>query len=154
VYNLQGKLIMSLTYGYDLKEGDNIIVAPVQVGETMSLLIMLPAATLVNNLPFCAVTFFTMTMLPAQSFSVKYIPSWVPWLSYEPLAQRINLNKKLSEQMRNDPLNFVKNATVLYHCVPRIHTDRQYTSMRELQGGHWQLATGGDREFGWSTTSQ
>ena len=47
---------MSLTYGYDLKDNnDQIIVAPVQVAELVSRLVM-PGALLVNYLPFCATT--------------------------------------------------------------------------------------------------
>jgi hypothetical protein len=46
---------MSLTYGYDLKDGDKILEVPVQTGELLSPL-MLPGATLVNHLPFCAIT--------------------------------------------------------------------------------------------------
>jgi len=80
---------MSLTYGYDPKEGDDIIAASVQATEMISQLV-LPGAVLVNNFPF-----------------LKYIPSWVPWFSYEPLAQR---GRRLSEKIRNDPINFVKNA--------------------------------------------
>jgi len=41
--------------------------------------------------------------------SVRYIPSWVPWLSYEPLARKGGM---LSDKMKNDPINFVKNAMV------------------------------------------
>ena len=45
---------MSLTYGYDLKDnGDHMIAAPVQATEMLSHLI-LPGAVLVNHLPFCA----------------------------------------------------------------------------------------------------
>ena len=46
---------MSLTFGYDLKDGDKILEAPVQTGELMSPLV-LPGATLVNHVPFCATT--------------------------------------------------------------------------------------------------
>ena len=53
---------MSLAYGYDLKEGDDMIAAPVQLTEMMSPL-MLPGAALVNNLPFCADTFVIITVL-------------------------------------------------------------------------------------------
>ena len=47
---------MSLTYGYDLKEGDDMIAAPVQAAKMLVPLI-LPGASLVNHLPFCAVAF-------------------------------------------------------------------------------------------------
>jgi len=80
---------MSLTYGYDLKEYDDMIVAPVQASKIMSQL-LLPGATLVNHFPI-----------------LRYIPSGVPWLSYEPLAR---LGRELSEKMKNKPIDFVKDA--------------------------------------------
>ena len=56
---------MSLTYGYDLKDGDKILEAPVQTAKLMSQL-MLPGATLVNHLPFCAITRIIPTILPVS----------------------------------------------------------------------------------------
>ena len=53
---------MSLTYGYDLKDGDKILEAPVQAGETMSPL-LLPGGALVNLLPACAVFDFLLAIL-------------------------------------------------------------------------------------------
>ena len=48
--------MMSLTYGYDLKDNsDQIIVAAVQATEMLSRLTP-PGALLVNHLPFCAKT--------------------------------------------------------------------------------------------------
>jgi len=46
---------MSLTYGYDLKDGDKILEAPAQIHELLSP-VLLPGATLVNHLPFRATT--------------------------------------------------------------------------------------------------
>jgi hypothetical protein len=40
---------------------------------------------------------------------VRHIPSWVPYLSYEPLAQTV---RKLSRRLRNEPIDFVKSALV------------------------------------------
>jgi hypothetical protein len=56
---------MSVTYGYDLKDGDKILEAPVQTIELLSPL-MLPGASLVNYLPFCAITRFIPAILPAS----------------------------------------------------------------------------------------
>jgi hypothetical protein len=56
---------MSLIYGYDLKDGDKILEAPVQTNELMSPLV-LPGATPVNHLPFCAITRFIPVTLPAS----------------------------------------------------------------------------------------
>jgi hypothetical protein len=102
---------MSLAYGYDVKENDNMISAPVQAVETISRF-TLPGAAMVNYLPFC--TFFHVTrsihvMVCSQISSVRYIPSWVPYFSYEPLAQ---LGRKLSQRLKNEPIDFVKNAMV------------------------------------------
>ncbi|KAH9042916.1 cytochrome P450 [Lactarius deliciosus] len=85
----QGQLIMSLVYGYDLKENDEIIKAPVELVHMTSRL-LLPGATLVNHLPF-----------------LRHIPSWVPWFSYESL---VRLGKELSQKTMNEPIDFVKKA--------------------------------------------
>jgi hypothetical protein len=47
---------MSLTYGYDLNDGDELMAAPIEVTETMSRL-LIPGAVLVNHLPFCTVPY-------------------------------------------------------------------------------------------------
>jgi len=113
---LQGRLVMSLTYGYDLKEGDPMIAAPTQAAEILVQL-LLPGAAMVNHLPF-----------------LKYIPSWVPWFSYKPLARTI---RRLGEKTMNDPIKFVKNAM------------REGTSVRSLASGLLQevdILTGSERQ--------
>ncbi|KAH9987409.1 cytochrome P450 [Russula vinacea] len=80
---------MSLTYGYDLNDGDDFMTAPIQATEIMSRLI-LPGAALVNHLPF-----------------LRHIHSWVPFLSYKPL---IRIGRVLCEKLKNEPIDFVKNA--------------------------------------------
>jgi hypothetical protein len=62
--SLQGKFIMSLTYGYDLNDGDDFVTAPILATEIMSR-VMLPGAALVNHVPFCAVLYF-ITALPVS----------------------------------------------------------------------------------------
>ena len=123
---------MSLTYGYDLKEGDDIIAAPIQAAE-MLVQLVLPGAAMVNHLPFCArcTHLYNHPVSHCLSFTVKYIPSWVPWFSYEPLARTI---RRLSEKTMNDPINFVKNAMVCFYCVPSSgHVDSPYNSVKGLQ---------------------
>jgi hypothetical protein len=101
---------MALTYGYDLKDGDKILEAPAQIHELLSPL-LLPGATLVNHLPFRAIIRFypCHTTSVSQLFSVRHIPSWVPYFSYEPFARVV---RKLSQRIRNEPLDFVKNTLV------------------------------------------
>jgi hypothetical protein len=112
---------MSLTYGYDLKEDDKILEAPVQAGEIMSPL-LLPGGALVNHLSFCAPSNFIRSPgnSASQLFSVRYIPSWVPYLSYEPLARIV---RKLGVRIRNEPIDFVKNALVSGDDVLNIHAN-------------------------------
>jgi len=42
---------MSLTYGYELKENDDILIPVRKTGDIMAQLVM-PGAALVNHLPF------------------------------------------------------------------------------------------------------
>ncbi|KAI0278784.1 cytochrome P450 [Russula aff. rugulosa BPL654] len=86
----QGRLIMSLTFGYDLKDGDNFVEASNQLASITRQLAVPVRGALVNLLPF-----------------LRHIPSWVPYFSYKPLVQR---GRKMSERMKNGPIEFVKNA--------------------------------------------
>ena len=52
---------MHLTYGYDLKENDDILMPARRVSEIMSQLLV-PGAASVNHLPFRAITLFPATM--------------------------------------------------------------------------------------------
>jgi hypothetical protein len=107
---------MSVTYGYDLKSGDDMIAAPVEATKIMSRLVV-PGAVLVNILPFCTASVrHNRLSSVSQMFSVKYIPSWVPWFSYKPLIQRLKI---LNERTRSKPINFVKNAMVRCYVAPR-----------------------------------
>jgi hypothetical protein len=60
---------MSLTYGYDLKDGDKILEAPTGAADILSPL-LLPGGALVNHLPFCAISTFT---LPKIVMSHSYV---------------------------------------------------------------------------------
>jgi hypothetical protein len=53
---------MSLTYGYDLKDGDEILEAPTGAAEILSPL-LLPGGALVNHLPFCAIFNFILPII-------------------------------------------------------------------------------------------
>lgn len=55
---------MSLVYGYDLKENDKIIEAPVQLSRMLAYFV-LPGAALVNHLPF------RMNPLPCDHYHEK-----------------------------------------------------------------------------------
>jgi hypothetical protein len=53
---------MSVTFGYDLKDGDKILEAPEWAAEVLTSLVM-PGAALVNHLPFCTVSDFVPAKL-------------------------------------------------------------------------------------------
>jgi hypothetical protein len=53
---------MSVTYGYDLKDGDKILEAPEWAVEILSAFVP-PGTALVNHLPFCMVSDFVPAIL-------------------------------------------------------------------------------------------
>ena len=59
---------MSLTYGYDPNDGDELMAAPVEASEMVSR-VLLPGAALVNHVPFCMVLYFIAPMLVSHSDS-------------------------------------------------------------------------------------
>ena len=101
---------MSVTYGYELKIGDKILEAPVQVSKMMSQLVP-PGRALVNQLGFRTVLNFLLSIkvMPHSFYLVRYIPSWVPYFSYKPL---VRIGRTMSERIRNEPIDFVKDALV------------------------------------------
>ena len=62
---------MSVTYGYNLKSGDEILEAPVQCGILISPLVV-PGGTLVNDIPLCAITYSIPAILPASHSDFQY----------------------------------------------------------------------------------
>ena len=59
---------MSLTYGYDLNDGDEFMAAPIEAAELSSRVIP-PGAVLVNHLPFCTVLYFITPILVSHGYS-------------------------------------------------------------------------------------
>ncbi|KAH9042930.1 cytochrome P450 [Lactarius deliciosus] len=99
---LQAKLVMRLTYGYDLKENDDILVPPKRIGDILKQFI-LPATPLVNHLPF-----------------LRRLPSWVPWFKYEPLASEC---RELARRMKKEPIDFVRNSMHDGIAIPSLATE-------------------------------
>jgi hypothetical protein len=104
---------MSLTYGYDLKDGEIFLEAPVQAESGLQT--AGTARSIWRNISKSPPILCGFRIYPchisssSQPFSVRYIPSWVPYLSYQPLAR---IGQDLSERIRNEPIDFVKNALV------------------------------------------
>ncbi|KAI9444584.1 cytochrome P450 [Lactarius indigo] len=89
IHLLQGKLLMRLSYGYELKEKDDLLYPPKRVGDIMKPF-FLPGTALVNHFPI-----------------LKRLPSWVPLFKYEPLASEC---RELVTRMKDEPMNYVRQS--------------------------------------------
>ena len=77
---------MSLTFSYDLKDGDKILEAPNQLNSILRGLAPAGIAPL-QLLPYCAVSsFILLANSVSEPLSVQHIPSWVPIISHKPIA--------------------------------------------------------------------
>jgi cytochrome P450 len=103
---------MSLVYGYDLKGNDKIVEAPLQLTKILGGFV-LPGAALLTYLPF-----------------LRHVPSWVPWLSYEPLAQK---GREVGRRVMNEPIDFVKNVMQDGTAVPSLARE-QLLEVESLNG--------------------
>jgi hypothetical protein len=76
------------------------------IGETV-----LPGALLANDIPFCEYTFrhCPSPALIHASKIIKYIPEWLSWFSYKPLA-RIGYN--VGQEVLRGPMEFAREAIV------------------------------------------
>ncbi|KAH9170543.1 cytochrome P450 [Lactarius sanguifluus] len=89
IHYLQGGLLVRLSYGYDLKENDDMLYPPKRVGDIMKQFFA-PGTALVNHFPI-----------------LKRLPSWVPLFKYEPLASE---SRQLVRRMKDEPLSFVRKG--------------------------------------------
>ncbi|KAI9437411.1 cytochrome P450 [Lactarius psammicola] len=109
---LQGRLVMRLTYGYDLKVNDKILIPPRRTSDIMGHF-FLPGAAAVNYLPF-----------------LRRLPSWVPWFKYEPLASEC---REMARRMKDEPIEFVRNSMRDGTAIPSLAT--QYLQEADLLSG-------------------
>jgi len=87
---LSGELILAMVYGYEVKErGDRKITAGRKITQLGSETVT-PGAVFVNELPF-----------------LQYIPEWLPWLSYKPLAR---YGHDLGQEVKYGPMSFVRES--------------------------------------------
>jgi hypothetical protein len=126
---------MSLTYGYDLNDGDDFMEAPIQAVELVSR-IVLPGAVLVNHFPFCA-SILSHPCMCLTTFSVRHIHSWIPFLSYELLIRR---GRELCEKIKNGPIDFVKNDMVRGSYAPTIYFYRPWYSIMAQPFRHLRVS--------------
>ena len=103
-------MILDMTYGYEVKGRHDKKLDVSKRLNDLAVVILLPGALLVNELPFCmrSLTFAHYIELITTS-SVRHIPAWVPYLSYQPLAQ---FGRNLSRELLDGSLPFVKESIV------------------------------------------
>lgn len=90
LYHMSGSLMLAMGYGYEVKGLDD---RKIKVARKLAQLIgetVLPGALLVNDLPF-----------------LRYIPEWLSWFSYKPLA-RFGYN--IGQEVIRGPMEFVREA--------------------------------------------
>ncbi|KAI9431010.1 cytochrome P450 [Lactarius psammicola] len=86
----QGELILDMTYGYEVKgRDDRKLDVAVRMNE-FAIKTFHPGALLVNDLAF-----------------LRHIPAWLPYISYEPLAQ---IGRNLGLEMVYEPMRFVRES--------------------------------------------
>ncbi|KAI0263924.1 cytochrome P450 [Gloeopeniophorella convolvens] len=85
---LQGEVMFSMTYGYDIKGRDDRFLVLARDMSELGTGMTIPGATLVNELPL-----------------LRNIPTWLPWLSYQPLAR---VGREWWEEIQLAPIQFSK----------------------------------------------
>ncbi|KAI0064827.1 cytochrome P450 [Artomyces pyxidatus] len=90
VEHLQGAIIMSLVYGYDVKDRDDPYVKDALDANTLGQAAILPGATIVNSLPF-----------------LRHFPEWLPGMGFHALAREC---ERLGHKIVHRPFEFVKDS--------------------------------------------
>ena len=106
----QGELILDMTYGYEVKGRHDKKLDVSKRLNDLATTILLPGVLLVNELPFCMCSLaFAHHNKLITTYPVRHIPAWVPYLSYQPLAQ---FGRNLSRELLDGSLPFVKESMV------------------------------------------
>ncbi|KAI0061749.1 cytochrome P450 [Artomyces pyxidatus] len=90
IAQLQGSIIMSVVYGYDIHDSNDKLLEKAKEFAYVSQALVQPGALLVNDLPF-----------------LKYLPEWLPGMGFKQLARDC---RTLGEESINGPIAFVKKA--------------------------------------------
>ncbi|KAI0066585.1 cytochrome P450 [Artomyces pyxidatus] len=109
---LQGAIIMSLVYGYDLVGEDDLYLRTALDTNAISTRTLLPGSVIVNDLPF-----------------LKHLPEWLPGMGFKALARK---GDKLGQDMVNLPFDLVKEN--MRHGAARLSVTRE--NLLELEHDH------------------
>ncbi|KAI0267865.1 cytochrome P450 [Gloeopeniophorella convolvens] len=122
---LQGEMIMSVTYGYDVRGHDDRFLSIVHEAADIGQNATLPGSLLVNELPI-----------------LRFIPAWIPFISYWP---RAHLANALGQEMINEPFQFVKKSMADGSARPSM----AHASLREVES-----RSGSERELAEKTIKE
>jgi len=107
--SLTGELVLIMAYGYEVQGRDDRKVDIAREMVQLASEISLPGALLINNLPFCESSPSSCGH-SAEGFTlVRYIPEWLPWFSYKPLAR---YGHDLGDEVMHAPMSFVRESMV------------------------------------------
>ncbi|KAI0043597.1 cytochrome P450 [Auriscalpium vulgare] len=100
---LQGSILMSLAYGYEVKPNNDKLFSIVQETGRLAVTVMLPGTQLVNDLP-----------------ALQYLPEWFPGTGFWKLARK---GRELGKAMADSPIAFVKESMAKGTAQPSIARD-------------------------------
>ena len=110
--SFQGELILEMTYEYEVKgRYDRKLDVSRQLSEFGS---KIPgSASLINAFPFSVSGLSSAQHIELTNviitIPVRYIPAWVPYFSFEPLA---SIGRTLGQEVLYEPMRFVKESIV------------------------------------------
>ncbi|KAI0058254.1 cytochrome P450 [Artomyces pyxidatus] len=90
IEHLQGAILMAITYGYDVKEGEDRLLEKARALVALAAATVMPGALLVNDMPF-----------------LRYLPEWLPGMGFKVLARN---GRALSKDVIHEPFAFVKGT--------------------------------------------
>ncbi|KAI0052367.1 CyP450 monooxygenase [Auriscalpium vulgare] len=108
---LQGSVIIRISYGYDVENSQDIILAKSRSLAHVAAPLVLPGALLVNTFP-----------------SLARLPGWLPGMGFKALAHKVH---KIAEVAAGGPWDAFKDALNKGVALPSIALD-EYEEQKEL----------------------
>lgn len=96
--------MLTMVYGYEVKGLNDQRVKAARKLAQLIIESALPGALLINYLPFCKYS-IRVTQVRRSYIQVQYIPEWLPWFSYNPLARS-------GYDIGHGPIQFVRETIV------------------------------------------
>ncbi|KAI0039781.1 cytochrome P450 [Auriscalpium vulgare] len=103
IEHLQGAMLLSVGYGYDVKDREDMFLSQARELSDMVTAVVLPGSLLVNDLPF-----------------LRHLPGWLPGMAFKQLAV---YGRNLAEQVITNPFNWVKDAMESGSAQPSLALD-------------------------------